>query len=600
MNLLAHNSLARSLATLLAAAGFTAACGTPPEPDTIPAPIVTARTNGGGEIYGGFAFPVGNNSTALELDAPLKTENGAAYFSFTVNVRVPGLRGVDLQWRRPSEGNREIEKVAGPCEPGVGAVQRTLMEARARSHTGRVVPASYDQEIDGKLDAGIPLYWVTCEPAAPGEVIAADNSSTDYNLAILLPESLLAPGSDLRLNTVHFAGDVQGSNFATIPFHTSPTYFGVAGDSVAWGQGLLENQKYYTRLFDDIVARTGGEGRLRRVAHSGAQLNRPASEGDTAFIADAGSCGTGRNIHGEVPRRSPTIQCQIKALAAERCRTDGTALGIVTVPSFICDNDIVPLGVDEDDLLIIDRDAGPRYDFVFMTGCINDVGPFAMLLGNNGLNDTATLVNSINANCNLNNSLRDLRQFLPNATIGYMGYHFLVSSDTSFDRTGCTFIAPPGTTEAVLQADPVLATMGLSGFSFNGVVARSELFRALSRPALQNSIIGLNAQGDGAGRIVFINMDPEFLAANATLASQPRSFGLSCTGSGFLVPTDPAAGTRVGPCSTFANPDGSTPNSALEETCLRGSAFHPDLAGNVRMFIRTRMILAAAGRYPPP
>ena len=346
------NAVART-SFILSALAWLTACGTPPTPASIQAPVVTARTNGGGEIYGGFAYPVGGNSTAIELDAPLKTNSGAPYYSFTVNVRVPGLRGVDVRWSRPLARNREIERVAGPCEPGVGAVQRSLMEARARDHTGRVAPASYDQEIDGKLDDGIPVYWVTCETAAPGEVIATDNSRTDYNLAILMPATQLEPGASLRLRTVHFAGDVQSAAIG-IPVRVAPVHVGVAGDSVAWGQGLLESQKYYTQLFDDIVERSGGEGRLRRLAHSGAQLNRPASEGDTAFIADAGSCGTNSDRHGEVPRRSPTIQCQIKTLAVDRCRTDGAALGTVAVPAFFCGDELLPTGVNANDLIAFD------------------------------------------------------------------------------------------------------------------------------------------------------------------------------------------------------------------------------------------------------
>ena len=37
-----------------------------------------------------------------------------------------------------------------------------------------------------------------------------------------------------------------------------------------------------------------------------------------------------------------------------------------------------------------------------------------------------------------------------------------------------------------------------------------------------------------------------------------------------------------------------------EESCLRASAFHPNLPGNVGMFVRIRNVLTAAGRYPPP
>ena len=589
----------RGLPTLaaLAAALAIAACDTL-QPGTIPEPVVTPRTNGDGEIYGGFAYPAGNGTTTLELDAPLNTENGTPYFSFTVNARVVGLRGIDPRWAAPAGPETPLERVDGPCQLSAGPVQRVLMESRARAHTGRVVPASYDQEIDAKLDAGTALYWVTCHPGAPGEVFGPGNASVDYNLAILLPKATLAAGGELRLRAVQLAGGATSPPIA-IPVVPSPTYVGVAGDSVAWGQGLLEQEKFHTRLFNDIDERTGS-ARLRREAHSGAHLRRTDSDGGTPFIADADGCGLNRDVHGEVPRRSPTIQCQVRNLAAEHCRTDGAALGAVAVPVFYCGDDVVPDGIDPSSLVDIELDAGPRFDFVFMNGCINDIGAFAMLLGDSGLNDTATLINSINSHCNLNNSLRDLRFFLPNATIAYPGYHFIVSASSSFESTGCQVIAPPGTSLAALQADTVVAAINLYGLTASGMVERSELFRSLSRAALQTSILGIDAAGDGAGKAIFIDMDTVFLAPHATLGPSPRSFGLTCTGTGYLVPEDPMAGERVGPCSSFANPDGQTPNSVQEESCLRASAFHPNLPGNVGMFVRIRNVLTAAGRYPPP
>jgi hypothetical protein len=596
--MIASERFSWAVPTFLLAILSTVSCTTPPNPQTPPPPIVTPRTNGDGAIYGGFAFPAGHNSTAIELDAPLKTENGTAYYSFTVNTRVTGLRGIDLSWSQGAGAAIPVQKIDGPCAPQVGDVQRTLMEARARGNTGRIVPASYDQQIDAMLDANTPVYWVTCEASAPGEVFGPGNATVDYNLAILLPAEELGGGGTLGLRAVHFVGPVLSSRI-TVPVVPAPTYVGVAGDSVAWGQGLLEVQKYYTMLFQDIVQRTGS-GRLRRLAHSGAHLNRPPDENDTAFIADATFCGTHADKHGEVPRRSPTIQCQIRNMAAEKCRTDGTALGTVAVPSFICGGDVVPEGINESDLVDIPLDAGPRYDFVFMTDCINDVGPFAMLLGQDGLNDAATLTQKIVSECDLNNSMRDLRVFLPNATIGYMGYHYLVSNSTSYDRTGCGFGAPPGTIQPVLSSEPVQSVMNLANLSFSGLVTRSELFRGWSRPTLQASAASIDALGEGAGKIVFVDMDDAFRAQHATLAVAARSFGLTCAGGAFMAPVDPVAGDRVGPCSTFANPNGTNPNSVQEESCLRGSAFHPNAAGNVAMFNQVRTVLNAAGRYPMP
>jgi hypothetical protein len=69
------------------------------------------------------------------------------------------------------------------------------------------------------------------------------------------------------------------------------------GDSVPWGQGLLEDQKYDVRVKQTLLPRFPGGVSLQRLAHSGAVIGARPTVGNTA--------------PGEVPVPRPTIieQC---------------------------------------------------------------------------------------------------------------------------------------------------------------------------------------------------------------------------------------------------------------------------------------------------
>jgi lysophospholipase L1-like esterase len=72
----------------------------------------------------------------------------------------------------------------------------------------------------------------------------------------------------------------------------------VVGDSVAWGQGLLQKDKYPYLVAHSL----GGDVEVVMCAHSGARINIPGST-------------TRPNVTPEVPTASPTIISQIDAVA---------------------------------------------------------------------------------------------------------------------------------------------------------------------------------------------------------------------------------------------------------------------------------------------
>src|SRR5262249_52883224 len=104
----------------------------------------------------------------------------------------------------------------------------------------------------------------------------------------------------------------------------------VLGDSVVWGQGLNEENKFYTKVKNAIQQELPGNRKVRQLveAHSGAVIAPKKPK----------SCPT---APGEVPIATPTLFSQVDA-------------ALTTYASF---------GV-----------AAEEVDLVLLNGCINDVG----------------------------------------------------------------------------------------------------------------------------------------------------------------------------------------------------------------------------------
>lgn len=588
---LAH-PLRRAAAVALGALAL-AQCNGMEVPPPVPAPVIDQMPpspgEGGPRIFGGFIYPgTGSNAGTFEIDAPLRTIAGTPYYSFDITVRVRGLATPDLSWVGGPDGStpiQQVEQVEGPCDPQAGPVERTFMHAQAFQHAGRRISASYNQEIDRFLDGGRSVFWVTCEPGLPGEVIQEQGAlRVFYNLAVLVPDSVFATGATLSIVARNAVGGAA-SPPTQIPVQKTPTTVAVAGDSVAWGQGVPEGLKYYSRLFQDIVQRLGS-GRLIIRAHSGAPVNFGSGSN---LIANLNGCAPS-SINGEIPIGTPTIQCQVRDLSRTRCRIPPGQLGVVPVPDFECGEPVTDRSV------MVTFDLGPRYDFVFLNGCINDIGPIDLLLGRNNLDDPPTLINETVAQCDLRNGLGDLRSVLPNASITVMGYHLPVSRMSNVANTGCTTLPP-----AVAVLNPhslVVVQLAIDGLK-DGMAERSEVFRRESNRALESSVMALNQMAAGGrGTVLFVPMTGVFRPPHATLAPSPKTFGLRCTGTAVLAPEDPVAGTRATACTAFINPDGTNPNSAAEEGCLRASAFHPNVRGNQDMFEALRSAMIDVGHYP--
>ena len=78
-----------------------------------------------------------------------------------------------------------------------------------------------------------------------------------------------------------------------------PFRMAVVGDSVAWGQGLAEHNKYHTRVQNTLIAKLNGRPVEKQVvAHSGAVIAPSAADAKTAVLS------------GEIPRSYPSITYQ--------------------------------------------------------------------------------------------------------------------------------------------------------------------------------------------------------------------------------------------------------------------------------------------------
>ena len=83
----------------------------------------------------------------------------------------------------------------------------------------------------------------------------------------------------------------------------------VFGDSIAWGQGLAEEEKYYTLVANSISQKLNVHVPSPKVlAHSGATVNdEQLTEEENKYRTNCGE----RVLHGEIPTSFPTITQQI-------------------------------------------------------------------------------------------------------------------------------------------------------------------------------------------------------------------------------------------------------------------------------------------------
>ena len=314
----------------------------------------------------------------------------------------------------------------------------------------------------------------------------------------------------------------------------------VLGDSVAWGEGLLEEQKYFTLVGQAIEAAPGGARAVAPpvvLAHCGA-------------VIGAGLTASAPPVHGEVPRLLPSILDQCAAFPD-------------------------PAGVD----------------LVLLTGGINDVGVLRIL---SPLTPPADLKAATWRHCytDMTLLLEQVAARFINAEIMVSGYFPILSVKSDplhvWDFLGCFGFRTLGLKSLLpvpwrsLGADPVTKE----------IVANCQLFWEESETALGEAVRAVSAAvGGSSPRIRFAT--PTFTEWNAALARDAWLWGIIRTDptdlTSLLAPEDSVADVRRDACNQHE------PNplwNPLWTICCYASAGHPNVAG-ARQYARA--ITAALG-----
>lgn len=166
------------------------------------------------------------------------------------------------------------------------------------------------------------------------------------------------------------------------PSVNSPLQMLVIGDSIVWGQGLREEEKFSSRVKCWLQERTAREVKVHVEAHSGAVISGTAATKPTFTAAS-----------GEVNLTTPTINDQLDH-AIQFYKEDQTS------PSLI-----------------------------LMNGCINDVGVKNLLAASTPLADLRA---QIRKSCgeDMHALLQRVRNSFPESDVLVMGYYPIVSEQT--------------------------------------------------------------------------------------------------------------------------------------------------------------------------
>jgi len=241
----------------------------------------------------------------------------------------------------------------------------------------------------------------------------------------------------------------------------------VFGDSVPWGQGLLEQDKYHTLVAQGLPAAAGSPPPEKKVlAHSGA-------------IIGVGVNTNEGSLDGEVPTAYPTILQQVGQF----------------------------------------NDSPETVDLILMNGGINDVDIRDIL---NPFTDTSHLQDWIETHCHAHMKLlldQVTAKFnLPTARIVVTGYYPILSeeSDPDFFKPFLKAIGAPWLD---------FLGEGLEGLIMDKIIKHCGIFSDQSASTLQNAVDDANNTPSGQGRISFVN--PGFGPENSAFAGASWIFGVN-------------------------------------------------------------------------
>jgi len=338
---------------------------------------------------------------------------------------------------------------------GTGAV--VALERAAVADPGRLQPqiksADLHPAVRQRLQAGAGVFW----PAPLDGAEGGDGT----RFGVLLPAGLLRQA---RLDVFVETGSGSGAPLFPANLRLTPGYFymAVIGDSMMWGNGLLEDDKFTTRVARTITEETGLHVVRQIRAISGARIVPQPDDGTCTSDCD-----------GEVPKAFTSITVQAQELESPE-----------------------------------------TLDLVLMDGCINDVGVFTTLLSIDvDSNALADLTRDV-CETEMITLLRLVRERAPNAVIVVTGYFQFVSAETDVSQLEALALSAEGPQEDLDELRLGIASVGQN----------SAVFDAVARQSLQRAVATVGDASADHPPIVFA--DPGFGPRNAVFAPDPFLWGL--------------------------------------------------------------------------
>lgn len=356
--------------------------------------------------------------------------------------------------------------------------------------------------------------WIQGNYVPGSEVTFVDSTRLRFTLIRPIDAPDSPDGEEVELRAI--LSDGLESNTIEIVLDTIRMV--VFGDSVQWGQGLVNHLKFHTIVEEHIRASNGGVGIYKDVlAHSGALIGTNTS-------------AQGETRPGECPSPTPTVIQQVNSYAVD------------------------PEGVD----------------LVLLDGGINDVGVVEIV----SPLATSDLVERTENGCHdrMSNLLERVMTKFRNARVIVTGYFQVVS-----DESDNTLLAAYLTSLGILLAGVPGALVGAAvSAAFKAImVERSRTFFEESGRWLRQTVEEFDDTPPNAynGPGVFF-ADPGFQERNSIFAPEAWLWGLNMDLSPQDDPPEGVAPARSVEC------DGAGYDRAEDvEICKRASAGHPNVEG---------------------
>jgi hypothetical protein len=337
------------------------------------------------------------------------------------------------------------------------------------------------------------------------ETVASVSGPNNLAFRVLRPPVVTAASKTGDTVTVQVVlPDGTTSNAITLVLDTYQIV--VFGDSVIWGQGLEEPQKFTTlvrdRMLNELFGRIGVHLAAEDVvAHSGATIGRKPTSDPTELPA----------LPGEVPTSYPTIYQQVQRWTS----VPGNAL------------------------------AQGEVDLVLLNGGINDCNVRTILFP---LTSTSSIKSMAALHCHdaMVELLNLVAATFPKAKIVVTGYYQMISHDSDTALLAAFLIAIG---VALGQVNGAIIGGVLSIFAKNAIVTNSQTFANEANLQLQLAVDEVNVYRGGSPRI-FLAV-PAFGPKNAALAPDSWLWEIDVSSSGFTA-QDPVAASREPACLAAA------------------------------------------------